>query len=387
MKKISVFTSTRAEYGLLRNLMFEIDRDESLTLQLLVSGTHLAPGYGNSFQEISADGFQVTESVEMLLNSDTDVGKVKSAGLAVIGYSDALRRMEPDALVVLGDRFELMAVVYAAFLMQIPIVHLHGGEVTEGAQDDSIRHAITKLSSLHFVATERYRQRVIQLGESPTSVFNVGALGVDAIVQTTTLSAAEFRHKMKMKVDENFFLVTYHPVTAADEDPEVTISTLLRVTDEFPEYRVLVTYPNADRGGIAISNVLDKLVASHPDRYIASKSLGSLLYFSALKYAAVVIGNSSSGLLEAPVFNTPTLNVGVRQLGRLSSGSVHHCGVDFESMVVGLRYVLSDSFKKIASEAIHPFGAGNSSSKIVEIIKPYQFEKTKKFFDLELPCP
>ena len=321
MKKIAVFTGTRAEYGLLYWLLKDIQTDEALDLQLLVSGTHLSPEFGNTYREIEQDGFTIDEKVEILLSSDTAVGVAKSMGLGVLGFTDALSRLQPDALVILGDRFEALAAAQTAMILRIPVVHLHGGEITEGAYDDAIRHAITKLSYMHCTSTDEYRNRVMQLGEAPERVKNVGAIGLDHLSRSHFLTVDELSNSLSFSLTKPFLLVTYHPVTLADEEPESSFQALLDSLDEFTEYQVILTYPNADDGGRSIIPLLENYAKNNPNRVLAIPSLGQKRYLSAVKHSAAVIGNSSSGIIEVPSFDVATINIGLRQKGRLSAKS------------------------------------------------------------------
>ncbi len=293
----------------------DIQSDPDLTLQLLVSGMHLSPEFGETYKQIEKDGFSIDEKIEILLSSDSAVGTAKSMGLGVLGFADALSRLAPDVLVILGDRFEALAAAQTAMILRIPIVHLHGGEITEGAYDDAIRHAITKLSYLHGTSTEEYRQRVIQLGESPERVKNIGAIGLDHLKRASFMDTQELSESLNFSIDKPYFLVTYHPVTLGEEAPEESFQALLDALDTFPDHQVILTYPNADDGGRRIIPMLEEYARSNPERVLAIPSLGQVRYLSAVKHAAAVIGNSSSGIIEVPAFDVPTVNIGSRQKG------------------------------------------------------------------------
>ncbi|WP_372626958.1 UDP-N-acetylglucosamine 2-epimerase [Arsukibacterium sp.] len=377
-KKVAVFTGTRAEYGLLYWLLHDINADSELQLQLLVTGSHLSPEFGNTYQQIIADGFDINEKIEILLSSDSNVGTVKSMGLAMIGLADSLSRLQPDVMILLGDRFEALAAAQTAMLMKIPVLHLHGGEITEGATDDAIRHAITKLSYLHATSTEAYRQRVIQLGESPERVKNVGAIGLDHLARTRLLSKAQLAEALAFKLDQPYFVVTYHPVTLAEEPPLASFNALLSALDQFKQYQIILTYPNADEGGRQIIERLISYAAEQPDRVLAVSSLGQLRYLSAVKHAAAVIGNSSSGIIEVPAFKVPTVNVGTRQQGRLAAPSVKHCRMDTSDIAACIEQAVSDAIPV----GDNPYGQGNASAKIIYMIKQLQFNPVKHFFDL-----
>ena len=382
MKKIAVFTGTRAEYGLLFWLLKDIKADPELKLQLIVSGMHLSTEFGETYNEIEADGFKIDEKIEILLSSNTAVGTAKAIGLGVLGFSDAFKRLRPDIIVILGDRFEALSAAQTAMVLRIPILHLHGGEITEGAYDDSIRHAITKLSHLHGTSTEQHRQRVIQLGELPKTVKNVGALGLDYIKRGLLLSKKELYKSLGLVPKKPFFLVTYHPVTLGDENPEKSCDELLSALDAFPDYQVILTYPNADDGGRKIIPIIQDYAAANPARVIAQKSLGQIKYLSAMKYSSALIGNSSSGIIEAPSFGIPTINIGIRQKGRMSAESVYHCKVNKQNIQNTIKKAIND-FEHNNKKIINPYGQGSASKKIVEMIKTAQINNCKKFFDIK----
>ncbi len=377
---IAVFTGTRAEYGLLYWLMKDIAADPDLELKLIVSGTHLSPEFGLTYQQIEQDGFKIDERIEMLLSSDTSVGVVKSMGVALLGLADALARLQPDVLVILGDRFEALAAAQAAMLQRIPVAHLHGGEITEGAYDDAIRHAITKLSYLHFTAADPYRQRVIQLGEAPERVFNVGAVGLDHIIKTPLLSMDELQSSLGFTLDSPFFVVTYHPVTLADEPARESFSALLAALDNYPDHQVILTYPNADDGGRAIIPLLEQYATANPARVLAIPSLGYRRYLSAVKHCAAVIGNSSSGIIEVPSLGVPTINIGQRQQGRLAAKSVLHCDAKAEAIT----QCIAKALQPMGPDAyVNPYGAGDASGQIVARLKHFAIPTIKQFHDLD----
>lgn len=380
-RHVAVFTGTRAEYGLLYWLMKDIQASKSLALQVIVSGMHLSPEFGETWREIETDGFTIDAKVEMLLSSDTDVGVVKSMGLGTLGFADALDRLRPGILIVLGDRFEALAIVQAALIMKIPVAHLHGGEITEGAYDDAIRHAITKMAFFHFVATEPYRQRVIQMGESPERVFNVGAVGLDHLLRSPRMTQEELSQSLDFTLGP-LLLVTYHPVTLLEEDPTQSFRALLSALDQFPEHKVIITYPNADNGGRAIIPLLEEYAQRSPERVKAIPSLGFRRYLSVIALADAVIGNSSSGIIEVPAFRVPTVNIGARQNGRLSSASVINCAPDAQSIEGGIRLALSDIFAETCKQAVNPYGAGNAARGIVDVLERFSGEYHKSFHDL-----
>ncbi|WP_418357305.1 UDP-N-acetylglucosamine 2-epimerase [Shewanella basaltis] len=382
-KKIAVFTGTRAEYGLLYWLIKDIESDSELTLQLLVSGMHLSSEFGETYKQIEQDGFVIDEKIEILLSSDTAVGTAKSMGLGVLGFADALNRLKPDALVILGDRFEALAVAQTAMILRIPILHLHGGEITEGAYDDAIRHAITKLSYLHGTSTEEYRQRVIQLGEDPKRVKNIGAIGLDHLSRGNFMSVSEIGLSLGFRLERPYFLVTYHPVTLGEEPPEKSFNSLLEALNQFKDHQVILTYPNADDGGRRIIPILEDYAKQNPSRVFAISSLGQKRYLSTVKNAAVVIGNSSSGIIEVPSFDVPTVNIGVRQKGRLAAKSVLNCDATSESISAAIKLAISGSYKGQGEKIINPYGAGNASAQAIQMLKLLDFEPSKSFYDLK----
>ncbi|MEZ8740753.1 UDP-N-acetylglucosamine 2-epimerase [Photobacterium swingsii] len=381
-RKIAVFTGTRAEYGLLHWLMKDIQAAEDLDLQLLASGAHFSPEFGFTYQQIEADGFIIDEKVETLLSSDSSAGVAKSIGLGVIGFTDALSRLVPDALVILGDRFEALAAAQTAMILRIPVIHLHGGEISEGAYDDAIRHAITKLSHYHCTSMEAYRQRVIQLGEAPERVFNVGALGLDHLNRGQMLSLDALSTSLNFSLHSPFFVVTYHPVTLADEEAIASFQALLDALEAFPQHQVILTYPNADDGGRQIIPMLDAYAAAQPERVLAIPSLGQQRYLSAVKHAAAVIGNSSSGIIEVPSFDVPTVNIGVRQQGRVAAKSVIHCLPNAVAIKNSITHALNQSYKRDGDVIINPYGEGNSSEQIIQLLRTLPLHVMKTFYDL-----
>ncbi|WP_216595991.1 UDP-N-acetylglucosamine 2-epimerase [Catenovulum maritimum] len=382
LKKIAVFTGTRAEYGLLYWLMKDIQADPELQLQLLVTGMHLSPEFGETYHQIEKDGFQIDEKIEILLSSDSPVGTAKSMGLGVLGFADALSRLQPDLLVVLGDRFEALAAAQTSMILRIPVFHLHGGEITEGAYDDVIRHAITKLSYLHGTSTEEYRQRVIQLGENPNRVRNIGAIGLDHLQRTEFMTVQEISDSLRFELNQSYFLVTYHPVTLGEEPPEESFKALLEALDRCKDHQVILTYPNADDGGRRIIPLLEDYAIQNPNRVCAIPSLGQKRYLSAVKHACAVIGNSSSGIIEVPSFNVPTINIGVRQKGRLCADSVFHCEANVEDISRAIGLATGVNLKAPGNKVNNPYGSGNASKQVIEMIKKTNFEPCKTFYDL-----
>ena len=367
MRKICVVTGTRAEYGLLYWLMREIKADETLQLQLIVTGMHLSTEFGLTYQVIESDGFNIDAKIEMLLASDTPVGITKSMGLGLIGFADALANLKPDIVVVLGDRYEILVAAQAALVANIPLAHIHGGEKTEGAIDESIRHSITKMANVHFVANQEYRQRVLQLGEQADKVFAYGAPGLDNVFKLKLLNLAELEQQLAFKLTEKFFLVTYHPETVQNDSSATQI--LLKALEMFPEYKLLITKANADSGGRKINAVLDNYASQHQQRVYLTTSLGQLKYLSALSSASVVIGNSSSGIIEAPLLKVPTVNIGDRQQGRLRAASIIDCAATQEGIVSAINTAISPAHQKLTKKVKSLYGAGNASYQIKEKLK------------------
>lgn len=384
MRRIAVFTGTRAEYGLLYWLMKEIQNDNEFDLQVIVSGMHLAPQYGYTWKEVEADGFKIDAKIEILLASDSAVGVVKSMGLATIGFADKLSELNPDLLIILGDRFEALAIAQAALLMKIPIAHLHGGELTLKAYDNSIRHAITKMASLHFVAAEPYRKRIIQMGEEANKVFNVGAVGLEHIVRSDRYSIEMLAQHLNFQLKRPYFLVTYHPETLADETSQNSFVALLTALNDFNSHQILFTYPNADNGGYEIIQHINQYCKMHPSRAVAVASLGHNRYLSALANADAVIGNSSSGIIEAPAFKVPTINIGMRQAGRLAADSVIHAESTYNAIKSAINQAISSDFKEKCKHLKNPYGDGYVSKRIISALKSSHISVIKDFQDLEI---
>ncbi len=383
-RKICVITGSRAEYGLLYWLLKEIQTDPDLQLQLVATGMHLSPEFGLTWQQIAADGFVIDRKVEMLLSSDTPVGISKAMGLGLIGFADVLNDLQPDIVVVLGDRFEIFAAVQAAMNLRLPIAHIHGGELTEGAVDDAIRHALTKLAHLHFTSAEAYRQRVIQLGEQPERVFNVGAPGLDNIYRLPLLDRASFEQAIDFKLGPRNLLVTFHPVTLENATAAEQFGQLLQALDGFGDVHIIFTYSNADTDGRVIAGLIEDYRARHPQRVAAFVSLGSLRYLSAMRHVDAVVGNSSSGILEAPAFNIPTVNIGDRQRGRLCAASVLQCLPQADAIRATLQRVWSDELAETLANLNNPYGMGRASAEIKRILKAVELQDLlkKQFYDI-----
>lgn len=383
MRKICVVTGTRAEYGLLSGLMRVIQTDPLLELQVIATNMHLSPEFGLTYREIENDGFVINKKVEMLLSADTATSVVKSLGLGMIGFADAYDDLKPDLIVVLGDRYEMLGAVSSALFFQIPVAHISGGDVTEGAYDDAIRHSITKMSHLHFTSTEAYRKRVIQLGEQPSAVFNVGSTGLDNIRQMELLSREVLEESIGFALGEKSMLITYHSVTLENQTAARQMEALLRAVDD-TDYRIIFTKPNSDSDGRVIVSMIDDYVKNHPERSVAFTSLGYLRYLSALQYVDVVVGNSSSGIIEVPSFGIPTVNIGDRQKGRLRADSVIDCAPEEAAIRAALKEVEAPAFREKARRTVNPYEQPDTVQRIFEQIKNYPLDSIikKHFYDL-----
>lgn len=383
-RKICVVTGTRAEYGQLRWLMKRIMDEYNLELQIITTGMHLSPEFGLTYRELKKDGFMINKKVEMLVSADTSSSISKSTGLGLIGFADAYFDLQPDIIVVLGDRYELLAASTAALFARIPIAHIHGGETTEGAFDEAIRHSITKMAWWHFVAADEYQKRVVQLGEDPKRVFNVGGMGVDAIKKARLLSKKELMKKSGIKFGEKNLLVTYHPVTLEKQTSQKHFQYLLDVLDDLKDIYIIFTMPNSDSDGRIIKKTIYEFVSSHYQRSISFTSMGHLNYLSALQFVDGVVGNSSSGLAEVPTFKIGTINIGDRQKGRLKAKSVIDCKPKKESIKEAINTLYSKNFKKILHMVDNPYGKGGATDKIIEVLRAANIpeEQKKEFYDL-----
>jgi len=379
-KKVLIATGTRAEYGLLRPLIRRLDSTADVIL--LVTGTHLSPEFGYTLQEIEADGFEHLEKVEILMSSDSSVGVVKSMGLGLISFGEVFERIQPNLIILLGDRYEMLSVASAAIIMKIPIAHLHGGELTEDSFDESIRHAITKMSHLHFTSTEEYRRRVIQLGEQPKRVFNVGAIGLDNIKYTELLNKDGLEKELKIKLNKRIFLITYHPVTLEEYPLKKQVDNLLAALEIFDDATFILTKANADPSGRYINDKLALWVENRKNAHLFD-SLGSRRYLSMLCAADVVIGNSSSGIIEAPGLGTVTVNIGDRQKGRVRADSIIDCSYSRDEIVRSIKKALSKEMIQVLAKSENPYGEGNTSENIIRILNTVDFPSilTKKFYD------
>jgi GDP/UDP-N,N'-diacetylbacillosamine 2-epimerase (hydrolysing) len=384
MRKICVITGTRAEYGLLYWLMKEIDADKDLDLQIVVTGMHLSPEFGNTYQQIEKDGFIINKKVDISLVSDSEVGISKSMGIGIIGFADAFHDLGPDLIVVLGDRFEIFSAVSAAMIAKIPVAHLHGGEATEGLIDEPIRHSITKMSHLHFTAAKEYKNRVIQLGEQPKRVFNVGGLGIDNINELKLLSREYFEKAINFGLGKKNIIVTFHPVTLENSTAEIQFKELLDSIDELKNTKIIFTKANSDTDGRIINSMIDDYVAKH-NNTIAFTSMGQLNYLSALQFVDAVVGNSSSGLLEVPSFKIGTIDIGDRQKGRIKTDSIISCKPTKESIDSAFERLYSKDFQHIVNNVENPYGKGGASHEITRIIKGVNLDNIvkKSFYDLK----
>lgn len=382
-KTICIVTGTRAEYGLLRWVMQAIKDDAELTLQIIATSMHLSPEFGLTYREIEKDGFQINRKVEMLTSSDTPVGIAKSMGLGLIGFADALTELKPDLIVVLGDRFEIFSAVSAALVARIPVAHLHGGETTEGAFDEAFRHSITKMSHLHFVAAEEYRQRVVQLGEQPDRVFLVGGLGVDSIKRQQLLDKAALEASLDFKLGSKNLLITFHPVTLESATAAHQMRELLASLAALQDTTLIFTLPNADTDGRVLIRMVQEFVIQHPNA-CAYASLGQQRYLSCIAFVDGVVGNSSSGLAEVPSFKKGTINIGDRQRGRLQAGSVINCSPNQQDITAALQKLYSAEFQAGLPQVRNPYGEGGASAKVIEVIKHFAIEgiAKKTFYDL-----
>ena len=398
MKKICIVTATRAEYGLLKNIIIKLKKEPDIGVCVVATGMHLSPEFGLTYKEIEQDGIEIDKKIEILVSSDTPSAISKTMGLALIQFADYFEMTQPDMLLVLGDRYETLAVCIAAMNQRIPIAHLYGGETTEGAIDESIRHAITKLSYLHFTSTEEYRRRVIQLGEAPERAFCVGAMGIENILSQKLMTKAELEKSISLSLGEDYAVVTFHPVTLEKESEQGQTAELFKAFDELaekenreklPHMKYIITKANADAGGRIINRMIHEYAELHPDRVFEIDSLGMLRYLSALKYCRMVIGNSSSGLVEAPTFHVPTINIGDRQKGRARATSVIDCAPTKQAICEAITYALSGKAHEIVRKAENPYGNGDTSDRIVHTIKNYllannqDIQLKKKFYDVK----
>ena len=379
IRKVCVVTGTRAEYGLFLPIITKIQTSKYLDLKIVATTMHLSEEFGNTYKQIEEDGFYIDEKIENLLSSDSMSSIAKSTGLAIIQLSDAFIRLNPDVIVLLGDRFETHAAATTAMLLNIPIAHIHGGEITEGAIDEKIRHSLTKMSNIHFTSTEEYKHRVIQMGESHDTVFVVGAPGLDNIAKMDFLSKEELENSLNWKINKPTALFTYHPETLSEKNLKEQIKKILLAVKN-SKINILFTYSNADNGGRIINNEIEKFALQDQTKYLVVKNLGQLRYFSAIKYLDFVIGNSSSGIIEVASFFKPTINIGIRQLGRLQSSNTLNC--DVENIEKTISKALSKNFLLKCHDVENIYGNGNSAEKIVKVLTKMSLKITKKFIDI-----
>lgn len=383
-RKVCIVTGTRAEWGLLSGIARSLVSRDDVELQVVATNMHLDERYGMTVKEIVADGFEVSARVPMPLSGDSAADRVRAMGECMTGFADVFERLSPDVVVILGDRYEMLAVASAATVMCIPIVHIAGGEITEGAVDDSIRHAITKMSSLHLTATEEYRQRVIAMGEDPQRVINTGAIGVYNAMNEPVMTRRELEESTGFNVDADTLLVTYHPATLDPAPVETRFGALLEALDRFPYNRVIITYPNNDARGAVIISMIERYAATHAVRVKAIPSLGKRRYLSALRYVGAVVGNSSSGIVEVPSAGIPTVDIGIRQMGRLAAGSVIHCGDSADEIASAISKALSEEWRRVAASVDNPYFRHDTLKLITNAIAetPIATLRHKKFYDI-----
>ena len=382
-RRICVVTATRAEYGLLYWLLRALRDDSAIELQIVVTGTHLSAAHGMTVSGIEADGFVVSARVSMLLQDDSPLGVTKSLGLAVVGLAEAFERLQPDLVVLLGDRYEMLGAAQAAMIARIPIAHIHGGEATEGLIDEAIRHAITKMSHLHFVAAESFRRRVLQLGESAERVWVVGATGLDNIARLPLLDREALESELDFLIKSPAMLITYHPVTLSEEDPAAAMRDLLEVADPIAG-SIILTGVNADTGGNAMRREAEQFASARPGRVLLAESLGALRYLSAMKHVDVVVGNSSSGLLEAPALGTPSVDIGPRQQGRLRAPSVIHCEASRCAVAAAIHQAMTVEHRTVAQRKLTPYGTPGAAERIAGVLRGHPLDclLVKRFHDL-----
>lgn len=387
MRKICFITGTRADYGIMSPLMKAVARSGEADIQIIATNMHLSPHFGMTVNEIIADGFSVDERIESLLSADTPSATVKSMGLVQIGMADAFTRLRPDLIVILGDRYEMLAAASAALIFRIPVAHLYGGETTEGAYDDCIRHAITKLSSLHFTSTDLYARRVKAMGEDPDNVFHVGSLAAQSIRNEKVLSLEELEDWLGFVLGKKYVVATFHPSTSIPGEEIPQTQALLDGMGTILEngWKILFTMPNSDTGNEKVANCIREWASRYPDRVKTVASLGRLRYYTALKYASAVVGNSSSGLIEAPSFGIPTLNVGDRQKGRAKGESVMDCPAEKDAVASGMQVILSDTFRQKARQASNPYESPDTLNKILRPLLHHPLQSTKTFHDQQNP--
>jgi len=383
MRKICIITGTRAEYGLLYPLIKLVKNDKNLDLKLIVTGMHLSPEFGLTYKDIEKE-FHIDKKIEILLSSDTAIGINKSMGLAQISFAEAFDELKPDIIVLLGDRYEIFSAASAATISNIPIAHLHGGETTQGAFDEAFRHSITKMSHLHFTSTKKYKNRIIQLGENKENIFNVGAIGIDNIKNLKLLSKKEFEKSINFTLNKKNILVTFHPVTLENTTAKDQFSELLDAIDILRDTSVIFTKANSDTDGRVINKMIDQYVNKNNHKSIQFTSMGQIRYLSALQYVDAVVGNSSSGLIEAPSFKVTTINIGARQKGRILAKSVLNCEPNKKSILEQFNILYSKIFQEKLKTIKNPYEKKNTPQKILKVLKKVELKGIlkKPFFDL-----
>lgn len=389
-KKICFVTGSRADYGLLYPLLKKIrgEGEKEFDLKIIATGMHLSREFGSTYKSIKRDGFKIDAKVKMHIFGDSAVDITKSTGQGMVGFADVFNKIKPDMVVLLGDRFEILSSAVAAFFARIPVAHIHGGEMTIGALDDAMRHAITKFSQLHFTSTEVYRRRVIQLGESPKRVFNTGALGIDNIKKMKLLNKSELEKELGIKIKGKTALVTFHPVTLEDKTAGPQFKELLAALSELKELKVIFTKPNADIGGKIIIRLIDDYIKNNPGKAVGFISLGQLRYLSLIRFVNVVVGNSSSGIIEVPSFNKPTVNIGDRQKGRIKADSVIDCQPRKEDILRALKRTFSPEFRSFCKTVKNVYGNGNAAGRIYKVLKSKNrnlWDIKKTFYDVRMP--
>lgn len=383
---ICIVTGTRAEYHLLYPLIVALNGEDIFEVKLAVTGSHLSDKYGNTYQDILADGISIDYRIPILEENDDESGINRAMSNAILGFDEVFSREKPDLVILLGDRYELLSVAIVCMNYKVPIAHLHGGEITKGANDESIRHSISKMSYLHFTSCELYRKRVIQLGESPSRVFNVGAIGLENIRKVRRMTLPELQESVKFDLKGEFGVFTFHPVTLENKVTKHSVAEIFKALDNFPDLKIIFTKSNADAGGLLINEMIDKYVEENPDRCVSVYSLGMRRYLSALSFAKVIIGNSSSGIIETPSFGVPTVNIGDRQKGRIRADNIIDCEHDETSIQEAINHALSDEFQRIAHQTVSPYGDGYVTDKILAVL--YKFfegpgpELKKEFYDI-----
>lgn len=384
-KKICIITGTRSEYGLLKPLIDKINNSNYFELKLIATGMHLSSEFGMTYKFIEKDGYIIDKKIEILLSSDTPSGISKSMGLALISFSDYFNEENPHMVIILGDRFETFSVAAAATLAKIPIAHIHGGETTEGAYDEAFRHCISKMSYLHFTSTEEYRKRVIQLGEDPSRVFNVGALGIENIKNLPLIDLNALEHQLNFKLDKPYGLITFHSVTLETHTSDNQVCELLKALDSFPNMKFLITKGNSDSNGRIINNILEDYCDKNKHRVKLFTSMGQIAYLSAMKHCSIVLGNSSSGIIEAPTFNIPTINIGDRQKGRIQAKSIINCNPNKDDIIASIKKALNVEYINSLKSIVNPYDGGDTSCKIINILNKIlnsSINLKKKFYDL-----